>query len=193
MIIKLEEIYTFKDFNDLNNIELIEILNGRNEEKVRMWMKSKRKITQKEHKEFILELKDTKTKKFLRVEREKKFVGVYSLTDINRESATGGFWITNYAIKNLLVLSILFSSIKYVFDNYLIKEIKGYQKQTNLTVAKINKLLGFKEVENINNSEDKSEDKMINLVLTRDAWNSEVICNSRLIKMIEVAEARYEK
>jgi RimJ/RimL family protein N-acetyltransferase len=192
MIIKLEEIYTFKDFNDLNNIELIEILNGRNEEKVRMWMKSKRKITKKEHKEFILELKDTKTKKFLRVEREKEFVGVYSLTDINRESAIGGFWITDYAIKNLLVLSILFSSIKYVFDNYLIKEIKGYQKQTNLTVAKINKLLGFKE-EDINNSEDKSEDKMINLVLTRDAWNSEVICNSRLIKMIEVAEARYEK
>jgi UDP-4-amino-4,6-dideoxy-N-acetyl-beta-L-altrosamine N-acetyltransferase len=180
--------YSFKNFIEMIEQESDEVLKGRNEADVRRWMVTDRLITPDEHRSFILSLKASSTQVYLKVERNGYFAGVYSLIDIHEGSAVGGFWVTAYARRRLLSLSVVFQSIRYVFDTFPIETIRGYQLIENNSVAKLNRMLGFRPVATPANADPR----MSYLTLTRDTWSSQVLSDQRLLKLVELAECRNE-
>jgi UDP-4-amino-4,6-dideoxy-N-acetyl-beta-L-altrosamine N-acetyltransferase len=181
-------IYTFKNFTELSPKECDEVLLGRNDYQVRRWMSSDRMITLEEHMRFMRTLKNTADKVYLRVEREERFVGVYSLTDIDDYSGIGGFWITTYARDRMLSLNVVYKCIAYIFEAYHLDRISGYQQLENKPVARLNDMLGFVPVAPPLNSDPR----MNYLELTRSSWEQNVTRQPNLMKLIELAESRNE-
>ena len=180
--------YTFKNFTDLTIGESDEVLQGLNDPQVRRWMTSDKCITPDEHRQFMASLKSSATQTYLRVERADHFVGVYSLTDIRNQSAVGGFWIAAYARERLLSLSVVFRSLGYVFENYSMEHIRGYQLADNHSAAKLNALLGFVRIE----APADPDPRMHYLALKREAWEQTASRHRKLLKLIEIAEKRNE-
>ncbi len=180
--------YTFKNFTDLTEQESYEVLQGRNDAEVRRWMTSDQIITADEHQRFMGALKVSDKQVYLRVERNGHFAGVYSLIDIRAGSAVGGFWITAYARQRLLSLSVVFQSIRYVFETFPIEIIRGYQLVNNNPVAKLNAMLGFKT----GKSPTNPDSRMHYLALTHGTWFGQVLSDQKLLKLIEMAESRNE-
>lgn len=176
--------YSFKNFTELTPDEADEVLQGRNDAEVRSWMTSDRVITPDEHRKFIKLLKASAKQTYLKVERNGYFVGVYSLSDIREGSAVGGFWVTAYARQRLLSLSVVFQSIRYVFETFPIETIRGYQLIKNTPVAKLNTMLGFGPGE----KPVDVDQRMTYLKLTRDIWSSRVLSDRRVLELMEMAE-----
>jgi hypothetical protein len=100
----------------------------------------------------------------------------------------GGFWISRYARQRLLTLSVVFHSIDYIFRNFPISQIKGYQLTTNRPVAKLNAMLGFVECE----VPEGADGRLQHLVLTKDSWLYVTLKNQKLRKLIEIGEGMNE-
>lgn len=176
--------YSFKNFTELTEHESSVVLAGRNDEEVRKWMTSERVITLLEHRDLLETLKSTLTCVYLYVQRGDRFVGVYSLNEIQCGEAVGGFWISRYARQRLLALSVVFHSIDYVFRNFPIDRIKGYQLTANRPVVKLNAMLGFVECE----APEGADGRLQYLVLTKDSWLQVTLKNQKLMKLIEIAQ-----
>lgn len=180
--------YSFKDFTELTEVESDEVLQGRNDPEVRRWMTSDRVISSEEHRRFMGSLKKSTRHTYLKVARNGHFAGVYSLTDMHNGFAVGGFWVTAYARERLLSLSVVFQSIRHVFEVFPIDMIRGYQLKDNRSVAKLNALLGF----GFSEAPIDADPRMQYLALTRLIWLSRVVCDSRLLKLVGTAESRNE-
>ena len=181
-------LYTFKNFTDLTESESDEVLQGRNDEQVRRWMASDRFISLEEHRNFIASLKICSTQLYFRVERRSRFAGVYSLTELRNQSAVGGFWITTHARERLLGLSVVFNSISFVFKNYTIEKIRGYQLSENRSVARLNSMLGFVQgVAPLN-----PDPRISYLELTRITWDNKFLHDSKMLELIGLVESKYE-
>jgi RimJ/RimL family protein N-acetyltransferase len=180
--------YRFTNFTELTEQESDEVLQGRNDPEVRRWMTSDRFITPDEHRRFINLLKASAGQAYLKVERNRHFAGVYSLIEMREGSAVGGFWVTAYARQRLLSLSVVFQSIRYVFETFPVQTIRGYQLIDNTPVARLNTMLGFRPGE----APANSDPRMTYLTLTRDIWSSQVLTDRRLLKLVEMAERRNE-
>jgi RimJ/RimL family protein N-acetyltransferase len=180
--------YSFTNFTELTEQESDEVLQGRNDPEVRRWMTSDRFITPDEHRRFINLLKASAAQAYLKVERNRHFAGVYSLIEMREGSALGGFWVTAYARQRLLSLSVVFQSIRYVFETFPVQTIRGYQLIDNTPVARLNNMLGFRPGEVPANPDPR----MTYLTLTRDIWSSQVLSDRRLLKLVEMAERRNE-
>lgn len=189
MNVPVSPLYTFKNFTDLNEQESDEVLQGRNDPEVRRWMTSDRVIPPDEHRGFMQSLKASTTRAYLKVDRNGHFVGVYSLTDIREGSAVGGFWISTYARQRLLSLCAVFQSIRYVFENFPVEMVRGYQLKNNSSVSRLNAMLGFGPGE----IPPDADPRMNYLMLTRDVWSSRVSSERRLLKLMEMAESRNEE
>ena len=181
-------VYTFKNFTELTQKECYEVLLGRNDYQVRRWMSSDRKITLEEHMRFMRTLRHSTDKVYMRVEREERFVGVYSLTGLDDYSGIGGFWITTYARDRLLSLNVVYKCIAYIFETYPLDSICGYQQLGNKSVARLNDMLGFVLVAPPLNSDPR----MNFLELTRLSWEQNATRQLNLMKLIELAESRNE-
>lgn len=185
----MSNIYAFKNFTELTDHESHEVFVGRNDEHVRKWMTSDDLISLEEHQRFIISLKSSYTSLYLRVERRGQFVGVYSLNGFHGQgAAVGGFWVASYARDRLLGLGMVYNSINYIFKNYPINSIQGYQMFNNRSAAKLNALLGFLPIKRPLNF-----DKRMNyLELTRFSWESQYSRNPHLLRLIEIMESRNE-
>lgn len=181
--------YTFKSFTELSDSESREIYEGRNHEHVRKWMTSEEPISFDEHLNFINTLKSSSSKIYFRVERMGNFAGVYSLNNFQKGgSAIGGFWIAPYARERLLGLNVIYNCIDYVFKNYSLESIQGYQMIGNKSVAKINSALGFVPA----NCSSESDSRIFYLELKRSSWENKFSQDPRLLELIELMESRYE-
>lgn len=181
--------YSFKNFTELNSHESSEVLEGRNEAWVRQWMTSDREISVDEHLKFINSLRGSDNQIYFRVEYFGNFAGVYSLTNIKEGSGVGGFWISKYARDRFLGLNVVYHSIKYIFSNFEINKILGYQLKTNASTARLNAALGF-----VVAPEPADADfRMQYLELKREHWEHNIIRSSKLLKIIEISEKENEK
>ena len=178
--------YVFKNFTELSTYESEEVLQGRNEEYVRRWMTSERVITADEHNRFMLSLRGASDRLYFRIERARRFVGVYSVTNLSCGSGTGGFWVTKYAQDCLLSLNVAFHGIDFVFKACALERLSGYHLVDNTSVAKLNKLLGFSIVSVPANGDPR----MTYLEMTRAFWVHSASRQPKLKKLIEVMESR---
>jgi UDP-4-amino-4,6-dideoxy-N-acetyl-beta-L-altrosamine N-acetyltransferase len=152
--------YTFINFNKINDFEKMQVFVLRNNASVRKWMFNSENISWNQHNKFFEKLVNDKTKQYFYVERNNLFIGVYSIINIKNSSGQGGFYISTEAVKKKLAVEFIFYSIKYIFENTNIKKIYGLEDINNRNVFTINRLFGF-----YNNYEDST--KEINGLLYR--------------------------
>ena len=135
--------YSFRNFNNLDDHEKKQVLSLRNEPHIRKWMFDSQAISWDQHLHFLTQLKDDKSKMYFFVKRNDCFIGVYSLTEIKNNSGQGGFYISTEAAYRKLVVEFIFYSIKYIFESTNIEKIYGLEDINNRNVFTINRLFGF--------------------------------------------------
>ena len=108
--------YTFINFNKINDFEKMQVFVLRNNASVRKWMFNSENISWNQHNKFFEKLVNDKTKQYFYVERNNLFIGVYSIINIKNSSGQGGFYISSEAVKKKLAVEFIFYSIKYIFQ-----------------------------------------------------------------------------
>jgi UDP-4-amino-4,6-dideoxy-N-acetyl-beta-L-altrosamine N-acetyltransferase len=135
--------YSFHNFNYLNDNEKKQVLDLRNELYIRKWMFDSQAISWDQHINFFKQLKSDETKMYFFVKRNDFFIGVYSITDIKNYSGQGGFYISLEAANKKLAVEFIFHSIKYIFEYTNIEKIYGLEDVNNKNAFTINRLFGF--------------------------------------------------
>ncbi len=177
-------LYTFKNFTDLTEEESDEVLNGRNDPGVRRWMTSDRMITVSDHRRFINGLNGNPNAVYVRIERAKRFAGVYSINDLNAGSGLGGFWVTADTRKRFLSLNVVFQGIDFMFRELDIERIFGCQMQDNLPAIRLNTLIGF----NLSESRTMSVECMQQTEITRQQWQQKRMQDAKLLNLMNRIE-----
>lgn len=80
--------YYFKDFSKLNKDEIMMVWEWRNSPQVRKWMYNQNQIDYNEHVGFVKSLANRDDKYYWLVYKDKNPIGVYDITNINREQDT---------------------------------------------------------------------------------------------------------
>ena len=135
--------YTFSNFNKINDFEKKQIFELRNKSSIRKWMFNSELISWDQHNNFFEKLKNDRTRQYFYVERNHLFIGVYSITNIKNSAGQGGFYISTEAVNKKLAVEFIFYSIKYIFQFTDIKKIYGLEDLRNKNVFTINRLFGF--------------------------------------------------
>ena len=135
--------YSFSNFNKIDNSEKKQVFNLRNDPYVRKWSYDTRAISWKEHLFFFKELKSDKTKMYFFVKRNNLFIGVYSIRNIKNHTGQGGFYISPEAVNKKLAVEFIFYSIQYIFESTHIEKIYGLEDTNNKNAFTINQLFGF--------------------------------------------------
>lgn len=81
------------DFVDLSISNLEEVLNWRNDDKIRCWMHNKEKISLEQHLNFVKSLKISKEKKYYLIKEKENRIGVFYLTGINQQKTFLGIYL----------------------------------------------------------------------------------------------------
>ncbi len=176
--------YVFKCFTTLTELESEEVLRGRNDPFVRRWMKSDRTIGLDEHRRFMLSLQFNARALYIKIERAGRFVGVYSINDVSKGIAQGGFWVTAFARERLLPLNVVFQGMNYMFEIRGIQGIYGFQKKDNQSVVRLNELLGL----SLSESSGADEAGVERVEITRQRWNQTTLNDVKLLKLLERTE-----
>ncbi|KKU12849.1 MAG: Pseudaminic acid biosynthesis N-acetyl transferase [Candidatus Magasanikbacteria bacterium GW2011_GWC2_45_8] len=138
---------TLINFVNLNDDEKKLVLNWRNHKDVRSQMLANHVITKTEHAGFVEKLKQSLDHFCWLVEKDKKFIAVVALHDVdfkNKHCYFGAY--TDPHSKNIGIGFLLFQTIiKLAFDVFKLHSLRGSTFATN-PILYIHKKLGFKEV-----------------------------------------------
>jgi len=169
--------YSFLNFCNLEKEQINLIFQERNKDAVRKWMFDSKLIKLEEHYNFIASLKDSISKIYLLVVRNKIPIGVYNLVEISEGKAQGGFYLFESSKEKNLGLEFLYYCLKYVFENLNINEIYGYSLKANRNANSINKYLGF-EFNETNN-------ELVYSFLRKDKFVTDVIENPKILNLLK--------
>jgi UDP-4-amino-4,6-dideoxy-N-acetyl-beta-L-altrosamine N-acetyltransferase len=179
--------YIFINFTQLNEFEINLVHKERNEFEVRVKMFDDKLIPLQEHLKFLENLKKDNTKKFILVKRANLYIGVYSLVKIEDGNAQGGFYLFKEAREKNLVIDFLYQTIAYIFNNFSITKINGYALKDNKAANRINKFFGFRDA-----IPSKSNDLYYYTELQKNIWQSEVLNNDNVIKLVTQTQKYYK-
>lgn len=184
--------YKFKNFIDLNSYEIYEVFTMRNKLYVREQMKNSSNISYQEHTNFIRSLQHNKLSAYFLVQREIKnksikSIGVYSLTSIDIEGAEGGFYISEYAINNNLLIEFVYYSLKFMFEHFHINKIYGYMLESNIKALKVNNFFEF----DVTDTKIIEGRKYIHSELSRNKWLNSVFVRSDIINLLQFTANQY--
>jgi len=169
--------YTFINFSDLDESLINMVYEERNRDSVRVWMFDSKPVKLKEHYNFIASLRDSNSKIYLLVVRNKIPIGVYNLVEISDGKAQGGFYLFENSKEKNLGLEFLYYCLKYVFENLNINEIYGYSLKANRNANSINKYLGF-EFNETNND-------LLYSFLRKDKFIADIIENPKILNLLK--------
>ena len=144
-------------------------------------------IPLQEHLNFLKNLKNDDTKKFILVKRANLYIGVYSLVKIEDNNAQGGFYLFKEAREKNLVIDFLYQTIKYIFNEFTITNIYGYALKDNKAANRINKFFGFRD-----KIHSKSNDLYYYTELQKHIWQTEILNNDNVIKLLTHTQKYYK-
>ncbi len=168
----------FKEFTELDFIEHKALLEIRNSNYVKKNMKTESIIEIKDHVEWVIKLKKSKTSLYFAIFEDNSIVGSVSITFINNNESTCIWGIYLKEKINPLVSSISsYLIIERIFNELNLKKIYSEVKKENIAAYKFNIRLGFKE------EEKPKEDRYFSLFLDVDTWGKNT--NSNIIRIIK--------
>lgn len=142
--------YDIVNYVDCTREQLLEILNLRNQDDVRVWMVNPDLISEESHFRFVEKLKGNPNRLYFAIYRGGLLVGTYNLT--NEEE---GIWergiIANPNTKEKGETAIWERQILAILPNHGIKAVTAKVKQDNPRSIKYHEKLGFQERSRDNN------------------------------------------
>jgi UDP-4-amino-4,6-dideoxy-N-acetyl-beta-L-altrosamine N-acetyltransferase len=172
-------LYSYKNFTELNEFEIQLIHNERNQIEVRKMMFNHDIISFEQHKNFVLNLKSDKSKIFLLVKRDNEYVGVYSIVNISNQNGQGGFYLFEQARKKNLAIEFLYYTISFVFSNYPVTCINGFALRENKAANKINKFFGFND-----STPSKSNEQYVYSEMHKLEWENNIIEKKNIVDLV---------
>ena len=142
------------NFIDLTLEEKMQILEWRNNSKIRESMYNQSEITKKQHLNFISSLNSDDSKRYFLVKSNNKSIGVIDFTQIiHKESLHMGIYANPNARGNGKIL--MNKIIKYAFDILDTKKIYSEVFLENIRAFELYKKFGFKQfsIKNINDKQ----------------------------------------
>ena len=172
----LKEIKT-KNINDCNQEEIKNILQIRNEEKIRKNMFNSSLISLVSHREWVKKFKNNKKNFFFGIFLKEKLIGGLGLKNYDQQfnHVDWAFYISDKDNKIGLGASVEYFSLEYIFTNFNINSLFCYVLISNSEVLKLHNKFGFKKIDL-----DKDFNKRYNydniqnvqrLILTKESWN----------------------
>ncbi|MBJ2126453.1 UDP-4-amino-4,6-dideoxy-N-acetyl-beta-L-altrosamine N-acetyltransferase [Flavobacterium sp. IB48] len=178
--------YTYVNFTDLNNEELLLVFNWRNNYEVRRWMYSTDLVELDNHFNFVERLKTDKSKLYFLVKRNNLPVGTFSLTAIEDDEAEWGYYIApDYHHKNIGV-EFYYYVLEYIYLNLKMKTLKGYALTANKSANSFSDLFSFSKVISEFKSSENSDDEYFFRELTENVWREKVIKNKKIERLLEL-------
>ena len=107
---------TLKNFVDLPQDEMIEVLSWRNHDDIRSWMYSHETITLENHLAFIDSLKTSTDKHYFVVIKNGNPIGVIDLVDTTTTSASLGLYSNPFSDRKGIGTIILRALMRYAYD-----------------------------------------------------------------------------
>jgi len=140
--------YTLTNFIDLSELDLLEILEWRNEEQTRRWMKNSQIISEADHLHYCENLKNTHSVGHWVVKFEKNGIGVISLNsiDYNERFCEWGFYLNPKYFLSDAALRIFNAAEQLFFEDFDLMKLIGAVKVLNRSAILLNDFFGMKEV-----------------------------------------------
>ncbi|MBT8297890.1 MAG: UDP-4-amino-4,6-dideoxy-N-acetyl-beta-L-altrosamine N-acetyltransferase [Maribacter sp.] len=152
----------YVNFTSLEREDLLTILDWRNREEVRSMMRSNTIINEKTHFNFVEKLKQSDTSYYWLVTRKDRPCGVVYLQfelDQQRDKAEWGYYLSPSFIGTGVGLEVGFEAIHMFFQEFKLKELRGYVKKQNQQNLQLQHLFGFRQEERV------SSDDLIGFVM----------------------------
>lgn len=137
MCVKMLEL---KNFRDLNEEQKWLVLSWRNHQNISKFMRTKR-ISQEEHFKFLEELKQSKTKKYFLLFRDKEPLGVIYFTNITLDSCEFGIY-QNPDLKGNGA-ALMQKMLQYAQETLGVKSIYACALNTNQKAISLYQRFGF--------------------------------------------------
>jgi UDP-4-amino-4,6-dideoxy-N-acetyl-beta-L-altrosamine N-acetyltransferase len=184
----IENKYSFKNFVELNNVEMELVLNWRNHEKIREMMYNSNIIKHEDHIKFINNLKENSTKKYWLVSRNLNYIGVFSLINIENFIGELGFYLAPEFHK-IYGIEFYFNILSFVFEVIKFEKIYGFTLVDNKSANSLNDFFGFTNEEMIKEI-DKDAIKMYRRELTNIQWSESIKCNPKIERLLKITDNR---
>ena len=152
----IKEVSTFsippikvKNFTILPQEQLLQILNWRNSEEVRIWMYSKDEISVEDHLNFCESLSKQTSSAYFMVLKNETAIGVVSLINYNEIEQSGeiGFYLNPQYLKSGVGLDVFYVGLELLFKEYNLNKVIGFVRIENTNAKFLNDFFGMLEVE----------------------------------------------
>ena len=160
------------NFTNLNQNDILRILDMRNDTRVSKYMFLDRKITKKEHFEFIKNLDSAVDRIYFAIKNKKnEILGTISLTNIDMENLSAYIGIYTNPNLNTSNGSLLMQIIKYIgFEKMGLKKLFAQCLKNNHKALRFYTKEGFYEIKTLKNYIKKNDNfiDVVELVLIKE-------------------------
>jgi UDP-4-amino-4,6-dideoxy-N-acetyl-beta-L-altrosamine N-acetyltransferase len=169
-----------KNFTILPQDQLLEILNWRNSEEVRIWMYSKDKISLENHLNFCQSLSTHTSSAYFLVLKNETAIGVVSLINYDEIEQSGefGFYLNPQFFKSGVGLDVFYVGLELLFKEYNLNKVIGLVRIENTNAMFLNDFFGMLEVEFVIMSGSTYSKREINI----DKWDNLGFKSNTLLK-----------
>jgi UDP-2,4-diacetamido-2,4,6-trideoxy-beta-L-altropyranose hydrolase/UDP-4-amino-4,6-dideoxy-N-acetyl-beta-L-altrosamine N-acetyltransferase len=143
----------FKDYTTLNEEDLMQVLDFRNDPSVRKWMFDKNEITKQSHFEFVTSLITELNKRYLAVYKNGQLIGAAYINsiDIRNASCEWGFFLNPKMIGSGIGLEVEYHFLNFIFQNLNMVKVFGWVNKSNIDSIPIQNLFGFEQTHDAEN------------------------------------------
>ena len=136
------------DFVDLTQKEVLMILDWRNHENIKKWMYSQDEISVEAHLSFIAELQFLKSRQYMVVKKDNKYVGVVDFTKIDETNKECYFGLYANPFEKISGIGQTLGEVclKYILDLLSLNIIKLEVFSDNVRALNLYKKYNFKRV-----------------------------------------------
>ena len=159
---------SIKNFIDLDEVTLLNILEWRNTEGIRKWMYRTDIIVKENHISFCESLKYNDTMGYWLVFIGAKQVGVINLSKYDFINQTGefGFYLNPKYFMSGLGIDLFYIALDLFFSNFQLNSINGFVKYANTSAMLMNDFFGLRHVKIIIIESENYSERLI----TKDEW-----------------------
>lgn len=134
------------DFTTLDDSQKKMILTWRNHENVKAYMYNENEISEKEHFDFIENLKRREDRRYFLVQYEDLDIGVIDFNDIGETSATLGLYANPHAHQKGVGSLLMQAIIAYAFESLRLKTLNAEVFAENVKAKALYEKFNFCEV-----------------------------------------------
>lgn len=177
--------YNFKNFNELNKEEIIQVWKWRNDPVIRQWMYDKQEIIFENHLKFIDALNNNTKKKYWIVFRNNNPLGVSSIVNIENKTGEWGYYIGPEFHDENFSVEFYYYSLKFAFEELDFEKLYGFALIENKPANSLNDLFGFNKKNIKKEANDGIKDYFFR-ELYKTEWIGFTKTNLKILRLLEL-------